>query len=145
MALALCIALLGYGEAGSAFGQDLRDGGADVRAYDPRVEPPDTIRVAASEAEAVHGADLILSANSASSAADALLSALPSIKEGAVWADMNTASPRLKEQLCEIAGQRSIAFADVAIMAPLLRSSRLSRLRGRLAVRTGFETTSLPN
>src|SRR5262245_24719077 len=70
------IALLGFGEAGSAFGRDLLDRGVTVRVYDPKVvaEPPAT--VADSEADAVRGADLVLSVNSAHDAADALAAGL---------------------------------------------------------------------
>lgn len=113
------IALLGYGEAGSAFGRDLLALGVRVRVHDPAVRPPDAVETAADEAEAVRGAGLVLSVNSASAAAGALLAAAPGIGEGTVWADMNTASPRAKAELCRTAARLGVAFADVAIMAPV--------------------------
>lgn len=113
------IALLGYGEAGSAFGRDLLDLGARVRVYDPKVRPRDAVEVASNEADAALGADLVLSVNSASAATEALRSGLAGVRHGTIWADMNTASPRLKSELAAIAAQAGIAFADVAIMAPI--------------------------
>ena len=113
------IALLGFGEAGSAFGRDLLDRGVTVRVYDPKVvaEPPAT--VTDSEADAVRGSDLVLSVNSAHDAADALAAGLAGAGPQTVWADMNTASPKAKQQLAATAGEHGVAFADIAIMAPV--------------------------
>lgn len=113
------IALLGYGEAGSAFGRDLLDLGARVRVYDPRVRPRDAVDVASNEADAALGVDLVLSVNSASAAIEALRSGLAGVRHDAIWADMNTASPQLKSELSKIAAQADVAFADIAIMAPV--------------------------
>ncbi|WP_095756536.1 NAD(P)-dependent oxidoreductase [Streptomyces xinghaiensis] len=113
------IALLGYGEAGSAFGRDLLALGARVRVHDPRVRPRDAVEVAADEADAVRGVDLVLSVNSASAALGALEAGAPGAREGAVWADMNTASPQAKTVLGETAARAGLSFADVAIMAPV--------------------------
>src|SRR3989442_8986515 len=107
------IAVLGLGEAGRALAHDLRTAGAVVRGYDPAV-PCDT----ASEADAATGADLVLSVNSASAAVDALAAGLPGLREGAVWADLNTASPSLKRKLAAIPAAHGVPFADVSIMAP---------------------------
>jgi len=113
------IALLGFGEAGSAFGRDLLDRGVTVRVYDPKVvaEPPAT--VTDSEADAVSGADLVLSVNSAHDAAAALAAGIAGAGPQTLWADMNTASPKAKQHLAATAGEHGIAFADIAIMAPV--------------------------
>jgi|SRR5438067_3726923 len=108
------IAVLGLGEAGGAFARDLREAGAVVRGYDPAV-PCDTD----SEADAAKGADLVLSVNSASASVDALHAGLPGLADGAIWADMNTASPGTKRKLAEIAAAHEVPFTDVAIMAPV--------------------------
>jgi len=66
---------------------------------------------------------------------DALRAGLPGVRQGrqprrgggqgesrgpdVLWADLNTASPGTKRQLADIAGQAGVAFADVAIMAPV--------------------------
>jgi len=113
------IALLGYGEAGSAFGRDLLDLGARVRVYDPRVRPHDAVEVAFNEADAATGVDLVLSVNSASASMEALRSGLLGVRKDAIWADMNTASPQLKFELAKVAAREGVAFADIAIMAPV--------------------------
>jgi 3-hydroxyisobutyrate dehydrogenase-like beta-hydroxyacid dehydrogenase len=122
------IAVLGLGEAGSALARDLAAAGAVVRGYDPAVPMASMVSVASvadgvvatgSEAEAAEGADLVLSVNSASAAADALEAGLGGMRKGAIWADLNTASPGLKRHLAKIAAARGVPFADVAIMAPV--------------------------
>lgn len=113
------IALLGFGEAGSAFGRDLLEQGVTVRVYDPKVVATSPAEVADSEADAARGADLVLSVNSAHDAANALAAGLPGVEPHAMWADMNTASPRTKEQLAATARAQGVPFADVAIMAPV--------------------------
>lgn len=115
----LSVALLGYGEAGSRFGRDLLASGARVRAYDPQVAPPDSVEVARDEADAARGVDIVLSVNSSSAAMGALRAGLPGIRPGTIWADLNTASPRLKQRLAVVAEDAGVRFADVAIMAPV--------------------------
>ncbi len=113
------IALLGFGEAGSAFGHDLLRRGVTVRVYDPKVRARPPAVAAGSEVDAARGADLVLSVNSAHDCAQALDAGLPGVEPHAIWADMNTASPNTKAQLAATARERGVAFADVAIMAPV--------------------------
>ncbi|MGY1662876.1 NAD(P)-binding domain-containing protein [Geodermatophilus sp. SYSU D00705] len=95
------IALLGLGEAGSEIGRDLVAAGADVRGYDPKRIVVEGVQPRGSEAEAVADADLVLSANSSHDAVTALVNALPALRPGTVWADLNTASPGVKAALVE--------------------------------------------
>lgn len=116
------IAVLGLGEAGGALARDLIAAGAVVRGYDPAVAAASVaggVVATGSEAEAADGADLVLSVNSASVAVDALEAGLGGLRTGAVWADLNTASPGTKRRLADIAAARDVPFADVAIMAPV--------------------------
>jgi 3-hydroxyisobutyrate dehydrogenase-like beta-hydroxyacid dehydrogenase len=113
------IALLGLGEAGSHFATDLMSTGATVRAFDPLVPAQDPTVACASDADAARGAQLILSLTSAHDALEALQQALPGIGTGAIYADLNTGSARLKQTLAESAEQAGVAFADVALMAPV--------------------------
>ncbi|HET6504627.1 MAG TPA: DUF1932 domain-containing protein [Amycolatopsis sp.] len=108
------IAVLGLGEAGGALARDLRAAGAVVRGYDPAL-PGD----AASEADAAGGADLVLSVNSSAAAVEALRAGLSGLSAGAIWADLNTASPGTKRKLAEIADAHGVPFTDIAIMAPV--------------------------
>ena len=111
---ALVIAVLGLGEAGSPIARDLVAAGARVRGYDPAVAAGPGITDTGSEAEAARGADLVLSVNSAQAAVDAFRSGQPGLGSGAVWADLNTASPGVKRELAGIAEAGGLPFADVA-------------------------------
>ena len=115
----VAIAVLGLGEAGTPISLDLVAAGADVRGYDPRVPAPPGVVGRADEADAVRDAEVVLSVNSALDAADCLRHALPALRPGTVWADLNTASPGLKQRLADAVAGRSVAVADVALMAPV--------------------------
>ncbi|NVI92232.1 DUF1932 domain-containing protein [Actinomadura sp. BRA 177] len=112
------IAVLGLGEAGGAIAGGLVAAGAVVRGYDPAVPAGTGMVACGGEAEAVAGADLVLSVNSAHDAV-AALKAGAGAAGGAVWADLNTGSPGLKRELDAIAKESGVRFADVAIMAPV--------------------------
>ncbi|MQA08018.1 MAG: DUF1932 domain-containing protein [Pseudonocardiaceae bacterium] len=112
------IAVLGLGEAGGAIAGDLVAAGAVVRGYDPAVSAPEGVLDTGSEADAATGAELVLSVNSAKACVDALRAGVGGV-DGAVWADLNTASPGTKRELAGIATAHGITFADVAIMAPV--------------------------
>ena len=112
------VAVLGLGDAGGLIARDLVTAGATVRGFDPRVPAPEGVRPASDDADACRGADLVLSVNSAADALDALRQGLPGCAPGIVWADLNTAAPRLKEQVADAAGDR-VSVVDVAIMAPV--------------------------
>jgi 3-hydroxyisobutyrate dehydrogenase-like beta-hydroxyacid dehydrogenase len=117
MSGAVRIAVLGLGEAGSEIARDLVAAGADVRGYDPKVPPVDGVTPRADEADAVRDADLVLSVNSSHDAMTALVNALPALRPGTVWADLNTASPAVKAGLAGVAAQRQVTVADVALMS----------------------------
>jgi 3-hydroxyisobutyrate dehydrogenase-like beta-hydroxyacid dehydrogenase len=115
----LVIAVLGLGEAGSAIARDLVAAGVVVRGYDPAVTAGPGITDHPGEAEAARGADLVLSVNSAKAAVDAFRAGRAGLRPGALWADLNTASPGLKRELASIAEAGGLPFADVAMMAPV--------------------------
>ncbi len=125
---ALTVAVLGLGEAGGTIARDLVAAGARVRGYDPAVPAPPGVTTAASDADACQGADLVLSLTTAAEAEKALEQALPGLSgAGAgngvagrtVFADANTASAGLKQDLAATAEQAGVPFADIAIMAPV--------------------------
>lgn len=129
-AVAPVIAVLGLGEAGSLIARDLIIAGAVVRGFDPAVSEVAGVTgaagyiSAASDAEACAGAHLVLSVNSAKEAVAALRASLEAIRpegdaSGAVWADLNTASPGVKRELAELGKAHGIRVTDVAMMAPV--------------------------
>lgn len=117
--MSLRVALLGLGEAGSEIAADLVAAGADVRGYDPKVRPGPGIVPRDDEADAVRDAELVLSANSSHDAAVALGNALPGLRPGTVWADLNTASPGVKTELADTAEAAGSVCVDVALMSPV--------------------------
>jgi 3-hydroxyisobutyrate dehydrogenase-like beta-hydroxyacid dehydrogenase len=76
------IAVLGFGEAGSLLVRDLVAAGATVRGFDPKVPAPAGVTGTGSDAEAVAGAGLVLSVNSAQEAVAALEAALDALGPG---------------------------------------------------------------
>lgn len=114
-------AVLGLGEAGSEIATDLLAAGATVRGFDPRDDrpPPQGALRCRSEAEAVEGAGVVLSVNSAHDAATALRNGITSLAPDALWADLNTASPRRKHDLESIARGEGRTLCDVAMMSPV--------------------------
>jgi 3-hydroxyisobutyrate dehydrogenase-like beta-hydroxyacid dehydrogenase len=113
------VAVLGLGEAGGTISRDLLAAGATVRGYDPAVAAPEGVVAADSDAEACAGADLVLSLTTAHEAEGALRASLPGLAPAVLYADLNTSSAELKQRLADLAGERGIAFADVAMMAPV--------------------------
>ena len=116
------VAVLGLGEAGSIYAQDLAGRGLRVSATDPAVEavPPGVVR-ARGISEAVAGADLVISLVGGPAAEAVLKEALAAMDPAAIFADLNTAGPDHKRQLAERAAGRGVLFADVAILAPVPR------------------------
>ncbi|WP_432487941.1 DUF1932 domain-containing protein [Kineococcus sp. SYSU DK018] len=113
------VAVLGLGEAGSEIARDLLAAGADVRGYDPVAGAPPGVEVRRDERDAVRDADLVLSVNSSHDALPALEAALGALRPGTVWADLNTTSPGVKQQLAARLDGRDVPVADVALMAPV--------------------------
>ncbi|MFI5893326.1 DUF1932 domain-containing protein [Actinoplanes sp. NPDC051513] len=114
----MIIAVLGLGEAGGLISAGLAEAGAQVRGYDPRVDPPPGVQRCGSDAEACEGAVLVLSLNSAADAPQALADGIAGCGPGTLWADLNTASPGEKQNLEKAAGDR-VRVVDVALMSPV--------------------------
>ena len=114
------VAVLGLGEAGSLLARDLVRGGASVRGWDPDLHGDlSEIPIAANLAAAVEGADVVISVNWASVATAVAREAFPLLRCGMLYADHNTAGPKLKEELATIVEPSGAAFIDVAMMAPV--------------------------
>lgn len=112
------IAVFGIGEAGSAIAADLAAAGADVGAFDPAdVATPADVQRFATASEVVKRRELILSVTAAVDAQAAIAQAWDVLPRGAIYADLSTAPPTLKEDLGDTAGLRGLRFVDVALMA----------------------------
>ncbi len=115
----LVVAVLGLGEAGSAIAADLAAAGAVVRGFDPRARPVPGVTGCAGDADACWGAAVVVSLTCAHEAEEALKAALPGIRRGAIYADLNTASSADKVRLAGLAAGAGAVFADVALMSPV--------------------------
>lgn len=137
--------MLGLGEAGASIAADLIGQGVEVNGFDPL---PDRrvsgMRAAQSAAEAVEGADVVLSLNSAAVAVSVARSAAEALAPGQLYADLNTASPATKRQLAEIVD----LFADVALLAPVpgrgVRTPALASGRGAPEFAARFQPLGMP-
>ena len=111
--------VLGLGEAGLAIARDLVEGGAQVRAFDPRPDAGDGVPRVERAADAVESADLVLSVNSAGAAVEAARAVSGGLAEGQVFADLNSAGAPLKRELASLLEPTGALFADVALLAPV--------------------------
>lgn len=116
------IAILGLGEAGSMFADELA-AHAQVTGFDPAWMPrPTSFQVADSAADAVRDADVVLALTAGPDAAGALDSVVGHARAGAVYADLSSSSPGLKSELAHTAEKAGLVFSDTVLLAPVLRA-----------------------
>jgi 3-hydroxyisobutyrate dehydrogenase-like beta-hydroxyacid dehydrogenase len=106
------VAVLGLGEAGGRIAADLVAAGCMVRGWDP-VRRPAGIDNADGDVSAVRGVDVVLSINAAAVALDAAVRVAGELGSDTLYADLNTASPKLKRELAQAL---PVQFADVALL-----------------------------
>jgi 3-hydroxyisobutyrate dehydrogenase-like beta-hydroxyacid dehydrogenase len=113
------IGMVGLGEAGSAIAIDLLAAGASVRGWDPAAALPEGVEPASDAADTASGTEIVMSANSAAVALEAARSVAPALREGQLFADLNTAAPALKRELAALVRDAGGLFADVALIGPV--------------------------
>ncbi|PRX35203.1 3-hydroxyisobutyrate dehydrogenase [Meinhardsimonia xiamenensis] len=128
------IAFIGFGEAGSTFVTGWREAGgpaAEIAAYDIKTDRAETavaqralyerlgVEGAASLAEALAGADLVISVVTADQALAAARAAAPHLGPGTLYCDMNSVSPGTKRAAARAVDAAGGAYVDVAVMAPV--------------------------
>jgi 3-hydroxyisobutyrate dehydrogenase-like beta-hydroxyacid dehydrogenase len=115
------VAILGLGEAGSIFANDLASLGITVSGWDPfpKRKLHDSIRFAESNADAAKDADIILSVNLSSVSETVAKEVKPVLNDKMIYAEMNTSSPQQKIAVENLLLSSGVRFADVAIMAPV--------------------------
>jgi len=69
--------------------------------------------------EAVRGADLVISAVTASSAAGVAIGAAPFLRAGQIYLDINSVSPDTKLSIARSLGASPAMFVEAAVMAPV--------------------------
>ncbi|OZD81692.1 transferase [Rhodococcus sp. 05-339-2] len=112
------VAILGLGEAGTLYSSGFAAIGWDVSGFDPAdtATPSEVIRFD-DVADAVNGADLVLSLTSSKVAVQAATAAAPHLSSGTAYADMNSASAVVKNDVAAaVSVATGVAFADVAVI-----------------------------
>ena len=125
------IALIGFGEAGSILGSDLVVAGCDVSMYDILLDEATTrpamltraanahVRPHDSFAAAVTGADLVISAVTASSSGEVATLAGRHLQAGQIFLDINSVSPGKKQSSCRAVEASGADYVESAVMAPV--------------------------
>ncbi len=127
------IGLIGYGEVGRLLAEDLRAQGAEVSAYDLKLDNAAIagplqahaervgVALTRSSAELAAGADFIVSAVTASQTVPVAQACVPTIQAGTYFLDFNSASPGAKQRaaaLIDGAGARYVEGAVMTSMPP---------------------------
>ncbi|WP_172293853.1 NAD(P)-dependent oxidoreductase [Pseudoruegeria sp. HB172150] len=125
------IAIIGFGEAGSALVTGWGEAHGTIRAYDIKTEDAaqaDAMRAryaalgvqgCASSAEAVAGADLVFCTVTADQAVIAARVAAPHMSQGAYWLDLNSCAPSSKREAAGVIEAGQVRYVDVAVMSPV--------------------------
>lgn len=123
------IAIIGFGEAGQIFAQDLAKA-AQVRVWDKKFIGPQAehlrgvaaqfaVEPARSLADALDGACLVLSLVTAGNALDVARQAAPLLGTGQIFLDLNSVAPETKRAAAQRVAAGAGDYLDVAVMAPV--------------------------
>jgi 3-hydroxyisobutyrate dehydrogenase-like beta-hydroxyacid dehydrogenase len=124
-------ALIGFGEAGSILGEDLVAAGHDVAMYDVLLDSPASrslmrerarrvhVRAADTFNDAVAGAQIVISAVTASSSSDVAAKAAGALRAGQVLLDINSVSPAKKLSNAALVDATGADYVEAAVMAPV--------------------------
>jgi 3-hydroxyisobutyrate dehydrogenase-like beta-hydroxyacid dehydrogenase len=124
------LCFIGFGEAGQAFAAGLQEAGVKTQsAWD--ILFPDAagerlrqaastlgVRQAASAADAVAGADIVISAVTAASSLEAAVAAKQHLRPNQFFLDVNSVSPGRKQETAKLLAGLA-RYVDVAVMAPV--------------------------
>ncbi|HEX4643651.1 MAG TPA: DUF1932 domain-containing protein [Candidatus Acidoferrales bacterium] len=125
------IALIGFGEVGGIFGRDFAASGFAVSTFDIMLnaEPARSILLEKARqadvsacdslAAAIRGADLVISAVTASSAVDVAENAAPLLRSPQIYLDINSVSPETKRKIADAMDTFLATFVEAAVMAPV--------------------------
>lgn len=125
--MAMTIALIGYGEVGRILAEDLRARGENVIAFDLKLAgevgaamrahaSTHGIALATSHADAVRGADLVISAVTASQAVPVAQACAAGLKQGGFFLDFNSASPGAKIRAAKLVNAVGARYVEGAVM-----------------------------
>ena len=117
------VALIGFGEAGCTFADA---GGWEDAVFAFDIAPARRAAMeecgvlpTSSPAEAMAGAEIVLSLVTADQALPAARDYAPLLPKGALWIDMNSVAPHTKAAAAATVERAGARYADVAVMAPV--------------------------
>ncbi|MGW2649647.1 NAD(P)-dependent oxidoreductase [Streptomyces sp. NPDC001393] len=116
------VSVLGTGIMGAAMARNLCRAGLEVRAWNrtrEKAEPlaADGARIAGTPAEAVAGADVVLTMlYDGKTVLDVMREAAPGLRPGTVWAQCTTAGIELITALAAFAGEHGLVFYDAPVL-----------------------------
>ncbi|MDE2303023.1 MAG: NAD(P)-dependent oxidoreductase [Sphingomonadales bacterium] len=116
------LALIGFGEAGSTFAA-AAGWGREIAAWDllpARRAAAARLCPAASAADALAGAPLVLSLVTADEALAAAAAGAAHLAPGAIWCDMNSVAPETKRAAARAIEGAGAHYVDAAVLAPVL-------------------------
>ena len=124
------VALVGLGEVGRTFAEDLRAAGIrDLTVWDTAFADPASraarnvrelgLATSGSAASAVAGADLVVSAVTAAQCASAAESAVPGLSPGTWFFDLNSSSPGHKQEAARRVDATGARYVEAALMSPI--------------------------
>jgi 3-hydroxyisobutyrate dehydrogenase len=116
------VAVLGTGIMGAPMARNLAAAGLDVRVWNRTAAKAAPLaeagaRVAGTPAEAVDGADVVLTIlYDGAAALDAMRQAAPALRPGAVWAQSTTAGLEALPGLAAFAAEHGLVFVDAPVL-----------------------------
>jgi 3-hydroxyisobutyrate dehydrogenase-like beta-hydroxyacid dehydrogenase len=114
------VGFIGFGEAGSTIARGLRSAGVErLFAYDIKPKTSDIVTIVGSPQALAASSDVIFSAVTSSSALEAAKQNAPFLTSRHTYADINSVSPALKQDIDRIIGATGASFVEVAVMAPV--------------------------
>jgi 3-hydroxyisobutyrate dehydrogenase-like beta-hydroxyacid dehydrogenase len=114
------VAFIGFGEAGSTLARGLRSAGAGpIVAYDIAPKTSDIVTIVGSPRALAAAGEIILSTVTSSSALDAARQHAPFLTSRHTYADLNSVSPALKQDIDGVVSATGASFVEAAVMAPV--------------------------
>ncbi|MFJ6542232.1 NAD(P)-dependent oxidoreductase [Streptomyces sp. NPDC091385] len=116
------VAVLGTGIMGAAMARNLARAGLGVRAWNrtrAKAEPlaADGVRVTGTPADAVEGADVVLTMlYDGGTVLEVMRAAVPALRPGTVWAQCTTAGTELTGELAAFAREHDLLFYDAPVL-----------------------------
>jgi len=114
------VGFIGFGEAGSTIARGLTSAGLErIFAYDIKPKTSDVVTIVDSPKALCAAVDIVFSAVTSSSALEAAKQNAPFLTSRHTYADINSVSPALKQDIDRVISATGASFVEVAVMAPV--------------------------